>query len=102
MTTKNRIAYTALPEQQQYRDTGCDVAPACLSCPLSACKHDDPAAYNAMKREQAFMDKRPAYERWYDVYLVNGRDAQAAAQYVGISRRHLNRVVRLLETPITY
>ena len=32
-----------------YRDTGCNLFPSCLSCPLSACKEDlDP---KALKRE---------------------------------------------------
>lgn len=30
------------PEEMAYRDDGCDVAPACLRCPLPACKYDDP------------------------------------------------------------
>ncbi len=28
-----------------YTDTGCDVGPSCLNCPLSACKHDDEGPY---------------------------------------------------------
>ena len=29
----------ALPERHAYADTGCDVAPQCLSCPLPECKY---------------------------------------------------------------
>ena len=30
----------ALPEFTHYRDTGCDLAPACLTCPFAVCRHD--------------------------------------------------------------
>ena len=30
-----------LPENTVYRDTGCDLAPSCLVCPLALCKYDD-------------------------------------------------------------
>ena len=32
-----------LPENYNYRDTGCELAPSCLECPLATCKYDDPA-----------------------------------------------------------
>ena len=32
----------ALPENFHYRDTGCELAPSCLQCPLALCKYDDP------------------------------------------------------------
>jgi len=31
---------TRLPQLDEYRDTGCEVAPACLSCPLPVCRYD--------------------------------------------------------------
>lgn len=31
-----------LPENTVYEDTGCDLAPSCLECPLALCKYDDP------------------------------------------------------------
>jgi hypothetical protein len=30
----------ALPEFTTYRDTGCEYAPACLTCPLAQCRYD--------------------------------------------------------------
>lgn len=36
------IRYRGLPEYATYRDTGCELAPACLECPLEICKYDDP------------------------------------------------------------
>lgn len=29
----------AYPEEADYEDTGCEVAPSCLRCPLPACKY---------------------------------------------------------------
>ena len=37
-TIRNR----GLPEFASYRDTGCELAPSCLECPLEVCKYDDP------------------------------------------------------------
>ena len=31
-----------LPENTNYIDTGCELAPSCLECPLALCKYDDP------------------------------------------------------------
>jgi hypothetical protein len=40
-----------LPEQMHYVDTGCEVAMSCLACPLPRCKFDDPAWYQAYRRQ---------------------------------------------------
>lgn len=46
--TRNRRPYRGrnrikgLPEFATYRDTGCELAPSCLKCPLVICKYDDP------------------------------------------------------------
>src|SRR5690242_7865623 len=31
-----------LPEITAFRDTGCDLHPSCLSCPLPRCRYDEP------------------------------------------------------------
>jgi hypothetical protein len=31
-----------LPEHADYRDTGCEASPSCLTCPLERCKEDEP------------------------------------------------------------
>jgi transposase-like protein len=38
-----RARSDALPEYTHYVDTGCDVHPSCLSCPLVRCRYDQPA-----------------------------------------------------------
>jgi hypothetical protein len=32
----------ALPENTQYLDSGCDIHPSCLTCPLERCRYDEP------------------------------------------------------------
>lgn len=31
-----------LPEYADYRDTGCELSPSCLACPLPRCQYDEP------------------------------------------------------------
>jgi hypothetical protein len=40
----------AEPGFHVYPDTGCEAAPACLSCPLARCKYDDPAYFQRQRR----------------------------------------------------
>ncbi len=40
----------ALPESASYPDTGCEVSPSCLRCPLPQCKYDDPAWFQRNRR----------------------------------------------------
>ena len=35
-----------------YIGDGCDVHPACLSCPLPRCRYDDPVGYQRWQREE--------------------------------------------------
>lgn len=37
-----RTGPRGLPENTSYADTGCELAPSCLKCPLHLCKYDDP------------------------------------------------------------
>lgn len=32
-------------------DSGCEVSPSCLACPLPVCKYDEPGILSRMKRE---------------------------------------------------
>ena len=35
-----KVRREALPEYANYKDTGCDLAPSCLSCPFVRCRYD--------------------------------------------------------------
>ena len=41
---------TVEPSIDHYEDTGCEVAEACLGCPLPRCKFDDMAWYSKYRR----------------------------------------------------
>ncbi len=46
-----KIRREALPEYANYKDTGCDLAPSCLSCPFVRCRHDYPDGLLGLLRE---------------------------------------------------
>jgi hypothetical protein len=46
----NDFGIDGLPENIGYRDTGCEVFPSCLNCPLPQCKYDDPVWYQRYRR----------------------------------------------------
>ncbi len=46
--TLQRVREDALPEHTDYRDTGCDIHPSCLSCPLPRCRYDEPGGIRAL------------------------------------------------------
>ncbi|MGI8925815.1 MAG: helix-turn-helix domain-containing protein [Tepidiformaceae bacterium] len=77
----------ALPEYSDYADTGCDLYPSCLHCPLPKCRYDDPGGAPAMLRTGRDASiLRLAAE---DGVTVDG-----LAQMFGLSRRTIFRVLR--------
>lgn len=69
-----------------YKDTGCDIHPACLTCPLPRCRYDLPpktalAIVQAMKLREL---------------VARGETVARAASILGISRRSAFRAVKLL------
>ena len=67
----------ALPEGSYYPDNGCNLAPACLSCPLPLCKYDDRAV-----RDRQIVRLRESGWTF----------ARVAAKF-GVSERTVNRVL---------
>lgn len=43
-----RMRRRGLPEHTNYQDTGCEVSPSCLRCPLAICKYDAPRVFGMM------------------------------------------------------
>ena len=39
-----------VPEYYHYEDTGCEISPSCLHCPLPQCKYDDPHWFQRYRR----------------------------------------------------
>ncbi len=62
-TIPPRVRADALPEHTTYRDTGCELSPSCLRCPLARCKYDQPGGArrlttDARDREIATLRRR--------------------------------------------
>jgi hypothetical protein len=76
----------ALPEHTRYVDTGCDIHPSCLSCPLVRCRYDEPGGtrkINSRVRDDTILRVRR------DEKLT----VEAIARRVGVSRRTVFRVL---------
>ncbi len=77
----------ALPENTHYHDSGCDLYPSCLRCPLPRCRYEEPGGAPAMLRsgrDAAIL--RLAREQSLSV--------DALAERFGLSRRTIFRVLR--------
>ena len=75
-----------LPEHSVYHDKGCDVAPACLACPLPVCKYDDPG-----------WRERPTLKERSDTILsllAEGLLPNEIAPRVGCSIRTVHRAIK--------
>jgi len=76
-----------LPEDADYRDTGCELAPSCLRCPLPRCKYDAPRSArrlgnHARDREIALLRRK------------HGAPVDAIAATYGLSRRQVFRILK--------
>jgi hypothetical protein len=73
-----------LPEHAEYRDTGCELAPSCLRCPMRYCKFDEPRANAATRdrdREIAALRRR------------HGAPIDMLAGTYGLTRRSIFRIL---------
>lgn len=77
----------SLPEYTDYADSGCDLYPSCLSCPLPRCRYDDPGGAAAMLRE----GRDAAILR---LSAGDGVGVDQLAEMFGLSRRTIFRVLR--------
>ena len=72
-----------LPEDKNWHDTGCSIAPACLSCPLPVCKYDMPAGVVSARSVMRVPLIRALRAR--------GLNDTEVAQRLGVSRRAIYR-----------
>ena len=75
-----------LPENTVYEDTGCDLAPSCLECPLALCKYDDPSG--------ARYDRTAMRDTEIMRLFAEGLKVSAIALKVNISNRTVYRVIQ--------
>ena len=82
------IKRPALPEEVVYRDTGCDVHHACLSCPLPVCKYEE-----GQPRATLWAPVRARNEEIRALYAT-GTDAKALAAQYGLSLHTVWKITR--------
>jgi hypothetical protein len=80
-----KVRADALPECLEYRDTGCELAPSCLRCPLARCRYDEPGG--ARKLLQTSRDEAVRHRRGEGVGI------DALAREFDISRRSVFRIL---------
>lgn len=76
----------ALPEEWDYRDDGCDLAPSCLNCPFPVCRYDYPGGIAAFLRQVRDEEIR--------ALRAQGVPPQELAKQFKISLRTVFRITR--------
>ena len=75
-----------LPEEDYYPDLGCDLFPACLSCPLPRCRYDEPEALK-------YGSKRRRNKEVMRLKNNEGMTIKQLASAFGLSRRTIHRII---------
>lgn len=83
----------SLPEQIGYRDDGCDIYPACLTCPLPRCRYDEKGGLRAMIN--GYRDRQIAELR------DSGVPAEDLSERFGLSRRTIFRILEMQQVEAT-
>lgn len=76
------------PELTHYEDTGCVLFPSCLRCPLPRCVYEDPRGVQRYLRQTR--------DREVLRLIGEGHSVPEVAARLGISRRHVFRILRRL------
>ncbi len=76
----------ALPEYSDYEDTGCDLYPSCLNCPLPRCRYEVNGGAQAILRSGRDASILAAARR-------EGATVDELARMFGLSRRTIFRVL---------
>ena len=95
---RNTRIERGLPENYNYRDTGCELAPSCLECPLATCKYDDPA-YGRSGRTM-FRDREIVRLRMQGSRVVGDREvlcAQASGRVYRVIQRDRDKIVGVVQ-----
>ena len=75
-----------LPDEINWRDEGCEVFQACLSCPLPRCVEEEPRGQQRLRI--AARNKRMVELR------QSGKSVRGIAGLFGVSRRTVERALR--------
>lgn len=75
------------PEESDYPDLGCELAPACLTCPFPRCRYDEPAP----RRNSAKLTRNGEILR---LHQREGKSISELARRFGLSKRSIHRILR--------
>ncbi len=78
--------FDLLPDEINWRDEGCEVFRACLSCPLSRCVEEEPRGQQRLRL--AARNKRMVELR------RSGKSVRGIAELFGVSRRTVQRALK--------
>jgi AraC-like DNA-binding protein len=92
LLSSRRVRGDALPENQEYADSGCDIWERCLTCPLPRCRYDEPGG-----ARQIFLRERDS--EIARLRRGDGATIDELAQRFGVSRRTVFRVLRRATRP---
>ncbi len=85
MSNRKKGMESELPEDIDYKDTGCSHHPACLSCPFVRCKHDDSRDFRYHRTLESHRVVMEAME-------AQGLSVRDTAMRFGASRRTIFRI----------
>ena len=77
----------AVPEYFHYEDTGCEVSPSCLNCPLPQCKYDDPGWFQRHRRIARDL-------KVWSTMRSEGLTVEEAAERFSVTVRTVFRIMR--------
>ena len=77
----------AVPEFYHYEDTGCEVSPSCLNCPLPQCKYDDPTWFQKHRRIARDM-------KVWSTMQAEGLNVDEVAERFSVTVRTVFRIMR--------
>jgi hypothetical protein len=81
------VRKNTLPDHYTYHDTGCELAPSCLACPLPRCQYDEPHSVRAWlvaARDREIVLLRRRYHA----------PINALARTYGLTRRSVFRILQ--------
>jgi Helix-turn-helix domain of resolvase len=80
-----KIRRDALPEHWDFEDGGCELAPACLRCPLEICRYDQPGGARVLRQT----DRNETLRR----FRAEGSSIDELALQYNLTRRSVFRIL---------
>ena len=85
-TRRGRPLMDIAPEFMRYRDDGCNLHPACLTCPLPRCQFDEPEAGQTVRMQVRNANVVSA--------MQEGLSAVELSRRFSIAKRTVHRILK--------